>query len=66
MDTRIVRVRSLRGRHYRSGRHFGEVPQDIKARTLSRKELAALQNDPALFVEIVQDGDSVATDNPAA
>ncbi|QAZ68256.1 hypothetical protein [Solidesulfovibrio carbinolicus] len=66
MDTRIVRVRSLRGGHYRGGRHFGAAPQDIEARTLSRKQLAALQDDPDLSVEIVQDGEAAATDNPAA
>jgi len=61
MDTRIVRVRSLRGGHYRGGRYLGEVPQDIEARTLSRKEIAALQEDPNLEVKLINEGEEKAS-----
>ncbi len=66
MDTCIVRVRSLLGGHYRGGRYIDATPQDIEARTLSRKEFAAFQSDPGLSVEIIQDDEATATDNPAA
>lgn len=55
MDTRIIRVRSLRGGHYRAGRYFGPDKVNIEARVLSRKELAAIQVDPDLLVEIVSE-----------
>lgn len=55
MDTRIVRIRSLREGHYRAGRYFGPDMVSIEARILSRKELAALQADPDLSVEIVSE-----------
>ena len=55
MDTRIIRVRSLRGGHYRAGRYFDEAPQDIEARTLSHKQLAALQDDPDLEMRLLME-----------
>ena len=55
MDTRIIRVRSLRGGHYRAGRYFGPDKVNIEAHILSRKELAAIQADPDLSVEIVSE-----------
>jgi hypothetical protein len=58
MDNCIVRVRSLLGGHYRGGRYIDATPQDIEARTLSRKEFAALQSDPGLSVEIIKNGDN--------
>lgn len=65
MDTSIVRIRSLLGGHYRGGRYIDVTPQDIEARTLSRKELAALQGDPGLSVEIIKNGDNTETISPA-
>ncbi len=55
MDTRIVRVRSLRGGHYRAGRYFGPDKVNIEARVLSRRELAAIEADPDLSVEIISE-----------
>lgn len=66
MDRRIVRIRSLKGGHHRIGRYFGAEPTDIEARTLSRKELAALQNDPGLSVQVIHDNGDAQTNNPAA
>ena len=54
-NRRIVRIRSLRGGHYRAGRYIGAESVDIEARTLSRKELAALQDDPDLSVELISE-----------
>lgn len=55
MDRRIVRIRSLKGGHHRIGRYFGAEPIDIEARTLSRKELSALQSDPDLSVKVISE-----------
>lgn len=66
MDRRIVRVRSLKGGHFRAARHFGAEPVEIGVRTLTRKELEALQADPDLCVQIIHDGEDAETDNPAA
>lgn len=55
MTGTIVRVRSVRGGHHRIGRYFGIEPIDIEARTLSRRELSALQSDPDLSVEVISE-----------
>ncbi len=64
MDQRIVRVHSLRGGHHRIGRYFGTVPVDLEARSLSRKELSALQSDPDLSVEIISEEEAQIKGTP--
>lgn len=64
MNATIVRVRSVRGGHHRIGRYFGIEPIDIEARTLSRKELSALQSDPDLSVEVISEEETQIKGTP--
>lgn len=50
----IVRTRSLRGGHFRAGRKHEAEPGDIPPGSITEEQLAQLQADPDLEVEIIE------------
>jgi len=49
-----VRTRSLRGGHYRAGRKHAETVGDFPPGTFTEEQLAQLQADPDLKVEVLE------------
>ena len=63
MDNTIVRVRSLIGGHYRVGRYFGTEPTNLETRSLTRRELLAIESDHNISIEIVQENEQMQSIN---
>ncbi len=50
----IVITRSLRGGHYRAGRHHAPEPTEWVPGTLTTEQLEAMQADPDLEVKVLE------------